>query len=53
MVEVLNAHYDEMDNWFQSLSFSERITILSKYDVEDWYELDGDTKEYIYDEEGG
>lgn len=53
MLETLGGYYDEMDEWFENLSFGERITIMSKYDVDDWYALDGEVKANIYEEERG
>jgi len=53
MVETIDDYYDEMDKWFERLSFGERISILSKYDIDNWYELKGETKSYIFESEGG
>jgi hypothetical protein len=53
MLEVLGGYYDEMDEWFDNLSFGEKITIMSKYDVDDWHALDGEVKANIYEEERG
>ena len=41
------------DRWFANLCFREKLILMKKYSVEDWFELDTKRKKTIYGLEVG
>lgn len=38
----------KLDRWFSNLCFREKLSLMKKYSVEDWFELDTKRKKTIY-----
>ena len=43
-----NEESKKYDRWFANLCFREKLILMKKYSVEDWFELDTKRKKTIY-----
>jgi len=48
-----NEESKKYDRWFANLCFREKLILMKKYSVEDWFELDTKRKKTIYGLEVG
>jgi len=46
-----NEESKKYDRWFANLCFREKLILMKKYSVEDWFELNHTEKKAIYDTE--
>jgi len=52
-IQELNEDTTPLDKWFSGLCFREKLMILGKYEIEDWFNEGYYTKKSIYDMEVG
>jgi hypothetical protein len=41
----------KLDRWFSNLCFREKLSLLDRHDIDDWFELNHTEKKAIYDTE--
>ena len=43
-----NEESKKYDKWFANLCFREKLILMERYDIDDWFELDTKRKKTIY-----
>ena len=46
-----NEESKKYDKWYANLCFREKLILMERYDIDDWFELNNTEKKAIYDTE--
>ena len=46
-----NEESKKYDKWYANLCFREKLILMERYDIDDWFELNHTEKKAIYDTE--
>jgi hypothetical protein len=52
MTELVN-NSKPLDRWYANLCFREKLILMERHNIDDWFELEYKEKLEIYKEEGG
>lgn len=51
MIKKIKIAEKDLDRWYANLFFRQKLILMEKYKIEDWFELILEEKKKIYDRE--